>query len=84
MTFIKAKLKKSDNQTNIDKYRVAAISTEYHIISKLFFRKPNDKAIVSYKNICQNEPKDFLYSIHLYQESSYQFKIDRTIVTYLN
>ena len=34
-TFIKAKLKKSDDQTNIDKYRVAANITEYHIISIL-------------------------------------------------
>ncbi len=33
-TFIKAKLNKSENQTNIDKYRVAANITEYHIISK--------------------------------------------------
>ena len=31
-TFIKAKLKKSENQTN--KYRLAANITEYHIISK--------------------------------------------------
>ncbi len=30
-TFLKAKLKKSDDQTNIDKYRVAATLTEYHI-----------------------------------------------------
>ena len=28
-TFIKAKLKKSDDQTNIDKYRVAANITEF-------------------------------------------------------
>ena len=34
-TYIKAKLKKSDDQTNIDKYRVAANITEYHIISRL-------------------------------------------------
>ena len=34
-TFIKAKLKKSDDQTNIDKYRLAANITEYHIISKI-------------------------------------------------
>ncbi len=33
-TFMKTKFKKSDNQTNIDKYRVLANSTEYHIISK--------------------------------------------------
>ncbi len=33
-TFIKIKLKKSNNQTNIDKHRVAANITEFHIISK--------------------------------------------------
>ena len=31
-TFIKAKLEKSDDQTNIDKYKEAANITEYHII----------------------------------------------------
>ena len=31
-TFIKTKLKKSDDQTNIDKYRVAANITEYNLI----------------------------------------------------
>ncbi len=30
-------LKKQDNQTNIDKYRVPANITEYHIKSKLIF-----------------------------------------------
>ncbi len=33
-TFIETKLKKSDD---IDKYRVAANITEYHIVSKLIF-----------------------------------------------
>ena len=36
-TFIKMKPKKSDDHTNINKYRVAANITEYHIISKLIF-----------------------------------------------
>ena len=36
-TFIKTKFKKSDDQTDIDKYRVTANITEYHIISKLIF-----------------------------------------------
>ncbi len=31
-TFIKTMLKKSDDKTNIDKYKVAANITEYHII----------------------------------------------------
>ena len=34
-TFKKVTLKKSDDKTNIDKYRVASNITEYHIISKL-------------------------------------------------
>ncbi len=33
-TFIKTKFKISDDQTNVDKYRLAANITEYHIISK--------------------------------------------------
>ncbi len=32
-----ANIKKSDEQTNIDKYRVAANITEYHIILKLIY-----------------------------------------------
>ncbi len=36
-TFIKTKLKESDDQTNIDKYRVAANITKYHIIWKLIY-----------------------------------------------
>ena len=38
-TFIKTKFKKSDDQTNIDKHRVAANITEYHIVSKFIFLK---------------------------------------------
>ncbi len=33
-TLIKVKPKKSDDRTNVDKYRVAANITEYHILSK--------------------------------------------------
>ncbi len=33
-TFIKTKLKISDIEMNIDKYRLAANITDYHIISK--------------------------------------------------
>ena len=37
-TFIKDKINKSDDQTSIDNYRVAAIITEYHhYILKLIF-----------------------------------------------
>ena len=38
-TFIKAKLNKTDDQTNINKYKVTANITEYHIISKLTLRR---------------------------------------------
>ena len=37
-TFIKTKFKISDDQTNIDKYRLAANITEYHIILKLILQ----------------------------------------------
>ena len=50
-TFIKAKLKKSDDQTNNEKYRVTANIVEYHKISKFIFRRiiipKDDKAIIS-------------------------------------
>ena len=38
-TFIKSKFKISDDQTNIDKYRLVANITEYHIISKLILQR---------------------------------------------
>ena len=38
-TFIKTKVNKSDDQTNKEKYRAAANITEYHIISKIIFRR---------------------------------------------
>ena len=56
-TFIKTKLKKSVDQTIIDKYRVAANITEYHIISKLIFLRIiilKFMEIISCKNVCKN------------------------------
>ena len=38
-TLKKAKLKESDDQTNINKYKVAANIKKYNIISKLIFRR---------------------------------------------
>ena len=38
-TFLKKKFKISDDQTNFDKYRLAANITEYHIISKLILQR---------------------------------------------
>ena len=40
-TFIKMKFNKSDDQKNIDKYRVAANITEYQIIFQNSLRKGN-------------------------------------------
>ena len=61
-TFIKTKFKKSDDddQTNIDKYRVAANSIEYHIISKLIFLRliipkfMKKRRLFHACNVCQN------------------------------
>ena len=39
ITFIKAKLNKSDDQTSIVKHRVAANIIEYHIVPKLIFQR---------------------------------------------
>ena len=38
-TFIKTKFKISEDQTNTEKYKLAANITEYHIISKLFLQR---------------------------------------------
>ena len=38
-TFIKIKFKISDDQTNIDKYRLSAKITVYHIKSKLILQR---------------------------------------------
>ena len=38
-TFIKPKFKISDDQTNIDKYRLSAKIPLYHIISKLILQR---------------------------------------------
>ncbi len=38
-TFMKTKFRVSDDQTNIDKYRLAANITEYQIISKLILQR---------------------------------------------
>ncbi len=56
-TFNKTKFKKSDDQTNIDKYRLAANITEYHIISKLIFNIPKfmkKRRLFYVKNLCKN------------------------------
>ncbi len=45
-TFIKAKFKKSDDKTNIDKSRVAVNITEYYSISKSIFLNHDDNAII--------------------------------------
>ena len=54
------KLKKSDDQTNMDKYRVDANITEYHILSKLNFLRliipkfMKKRRLFYVKNVCKN------------------------------
>ncbi len=53
-TLIKTKFKKSDDQINIDKYRVAANITEYHIKAKIlnhYSKIHKDKAVISFINV---------------------------------
>ena len=76
-TYIKAKLRKSDVHTNIDKYREAANITEYHIIYSFIFRRiiipkfMKIRQLFHVKNVCENEK----YS---------KLEIDKTIPTCLN
>ncbi len=61
----KVKLKKSDDHTNIDKYRVAANITECYMISKL---KQNSKihdvkAIISLQICMKNERKEYFLTV---------------------
>ena len=52
-TFIKVKLKKSDDWTNIDKYRVPANIIEYHIniLKNRRSKLRDDQSIDSFKRI---------------------------------
>ena len=62
-TFIKKKFKKSDDQTNFDKYRIPANIKEYHITSKLIFlgmiipKFIKIKQLFHFKNVCKNFKK---------------------------
>ena len=83
-TFIKAKLKKSDDQTSIDIYRLAANITEYHIIiSKLIIPK------FMIRQLFHVKINMFITTIELhytYTNRNHQteLEIDSTILTYLN
>ncbi len=50
-TFKKGKLKKSDDQTNIDIYRVAVNSIEYYIISKFMMKRQ----LFHFKYVCNQQ-----------------------------
>ena len=56
-TCIKTKFKKSNDKTNIEKYRVAANITKYHIISKLIFLRI---IILKFMKIKQSNIEKFL------------------------
>ncbi len=59
-TFLKTKSKKSDDKTNIDKNRVAANITEYHILWKVIFLRiiipkfMNIRQLFHVTNLCKN------------------------------
>ena len=58
--FIKTKLKKSDDQTSVDKYRLTANIIEYHNKSKLFFLRiiipkfMKKRQLFHVKHVCKN------------------------------
>ena len=71
-TFIKTKFKKSDYQTNIDKYKVAANITEYHIISKLIFLRiiipifKKIRQLFHVKNVWKNVKKINMFKMDIW------------------
>ena len=54
-TFIKTKFKVLDDQKNIDKYKLSANITEYHIKSKLSRRKKNIEIGPEIMKLCFNQ-----------------------------
>ena len=63
ITLIETKFKKSDNQTNIDKYRVAANVSEYYIKINLpsnhHSKIHNNKAVI----LCKNDKNQQVYMV---------------------
>ena len=71
-TLIKTKFKISDDQTNMNKYRLAANITEYHIISKL--NNIGFGILIEFPN--QREKKIFK-SVH--KQGNWTFVVQRVI-----
>ena len=69
-TFIKTKFKISDDQTNIDKYRLAANITEYHI-------KINLTTNYYYKLLWFRESFEINFNSDLKSPSNFQFKQEK-------
>ncbi len=69
-TFIKTKFNISDDQTNIDKYRLAANITEYHILSKLIIQRIITPKFMMIRQLFHvkifqfKERKNWLKSVH--------------------
>ena len=80
-TFIKTKFKRSDDQTNIDKYRLAANITEYHIISKLIFLRIiipkliKIRKLYDVKNVYKNVKNGRIWPFWSQLSGSYTFYI---------
>ena len=62
---MKTKIKISDDQTNIDNYRLALNITEYHIISKLILPRivipkfMNIRQLFHVKNVCKSVKRTY-------------------------
>ena len=81
-TFIRTKFKISDDQTNIEKYILAANITEYHIISKLILHRSNiskfmmTRQLFHVKNFKLKEKK-WLKSVH--KQGNWAFAVQTVI-----
>ncbi len=81
----KMEAQESDDKTNIDKCRIAANITEYHIISKLIFLRIIIPQFMNFL-VTLIELLRFLQvqSTLIIRKHHTEFKIDRTIITCLN
>ena len=70
MTFIKAKLKKLNNKSNIDKYRVAANITEYHETKLIYLRIGSQEFIMIRQLFHVKSRKSYQYSLLTVYSSS--------------
>ena len=83
-TFIKMKFKKSDDHTNIDKYRVAANITKYHIISKLILLRIIIPKFMKIRQLFHVNISKSTCLIWIYRLFGHNYRVTTLSTVYLN